>query len=179
MSESNPWTTLGSRMVYENPWIRVREDRVLRPGGEPGIYGVVESAVATAVVALTEADEVIFVGQYRYTMGCYSWEVVEGAARNDETPLEGAQRELREETGLVAEHWEPLGGEIHLSNCFTSERGRCFLARGLTEVGASPDPTEILTVRRIPFDEALTMASDGRIADAMTLIALERAARSR
>lgn len=175
----NPWTTLASKVVYENPWIRVREDAVLRPDGKPGIYGVVETRLATGVVALTPNDEVYLVGQYRYPMGSYSWEIIEGGSDADESALDAAQRELREEAGLVAAHWEPLGPEIHLTNCHSNERGYLFLATGLSEVGATPDGTEELALRKVPLAEALAMVDSGEIADAMSIMALLRLDRAR
>ena len=177
--EGNPWRTVGTRVVYENPWMRVREDRVVRPDGRPGIYGVMTPVhVATGVVALTEAGEVVLVGQYRYPTEVYSWELVEGGAKPDEAPLEAAQRELQEEAGLAAEEWGVLGGELHLSNSITAERGLLYWARGLREVPASPEGTEVLQVRRVPGAEALRWVDEGVIVDAMSVIGLLRAARA-
>lgn len=174
MSEHNPWKTLSSRIVYENPWITVREDQVIRPDGQPGIYGCVQTRLATGVVALTPSHEVYLVGQYRYTLGEYSWEIVEGGSDPGEDALTAAKRELREEAGLEAAHWEPLGGEVHLTNCHSDERGYLFLATDLTEVGAAPEGTEELVVKRLPFREALRMVDTGEIKDAMTIMALYR-----
>ena len=176
MHES-PWTTLASRLVYENPWMRVREDQVLRPDGQPGIYGVIEARIATGVVALDEELRLPLVGQFRYTTNTYSWELPEGGAEEGETALAAAQRELREETGLVAEDWTPLGGPLHLSNCFSSEVGHLFLARGLRQVGAAPDGTERLEVVHVPFAEALRRVDAGEITDAVSVIGILRAAR--
>ncbi|MCF6287421.1 MAG: NUDIX hydrolase, partial [Candidatus Hydrogenedentes bacterium] len=144
--ERNPWKTLSSEVKYQNPWISVREDQVIRPDGQPGIYGVVDCRVATGVLAFSEDDELYLVGQYRYALGCYSWEIIEGGAETGEDPLEACKRELQEEAGLVAERWEPLGHEIHLSNCHSSERGFLFVAHGLSHVGATPEGTEELQV---------------------------------
>lgn len=173
----NPWVTKGSRLVYRNPWITVREDQVVRPDGKDGIYGVVEAKVATAVVALTTAREVVLVGQWRYATGNYSWELVEGGAERGEDPLAAARRELREEAGLEAAVWTPLGGEVHLTNSHSDERLLVWLATGLREVGAAPEGTELLQHRRVPFAEALRMVDRGEITDAPTIIGLLRADR--
>jgi 8-oxo-dGTP pyrophosphatase MutT (NUDIX family) len=177
MTSSNPWKRLGSRLVYENPWIRVREDRVITPSGTEGIYGVVDARIAVGIVALTEDNLVYLVGQYRYPNDVYSWEIPEGGAEGDELPLQAAQRELREETGLKATSWEELGGEIHLSNCFTSERAFIFVARGLTQGAAAPDETEKLAVKTVSVRDALAMADDGRLYDGLSIIAIHRIAR--
>jgi 8-oxo-dGTP pyrophosphatase MutT (NUDIX family) len=179
MKERNPWTRLSSRVIYENPWITVREDQVLRPDGQPGIYGVVEPRIATGVIALTLENELYLVGQYRYPHDEYSWEIPEGGADPGEEPLAAIQRELREEAGLVAEHWEQLGGEIHLTNCYSNERGYLYVATGLTEVESEPDGTEELKVKKVPLDEVLAMIDRGEIKDAMTILALLRYDRMR
>ena len=179
MSEQNPWRTLASREVYSNAWIRVREDQVLGPDGQPGIYGVVETAVATGVVAVSDADEVVLVGQFRYPLELYSWEIVEGGAEEGETPLQAARRELQEEAGLLASSWRQLGGPVHLSNCFSNEVGVLFMAQGLTEVEASPDSTEALTLKRVSFSEAVRQVDAGEITDAMSIMGILRAARAR
>jgi 8-oxo-dGTP pyrophosphatase MutT (NUDIX family) len=169
-------------VVYENPWIRVREDAVVRPDGTPGIYGVVSPVnLATGVLAWSSPDEVVLVGQYRYTLERYSWELPEGGCPAGEAPLAAIQRELAEETGLAAREWRPLGGPLHLSNCFTDEVGHLFEARDLHPCAAGhvADATEVLQVRHVAFAEALAMAEDGRITDAMTVVALLRAARLR
>ena len=173
----NPWKTLGSRVVYKNPWITVREDSVICPDGSEGIYGVVVPKIATGVVALTPQREVYLVGQFRYPLQTYSWEIIEGGADGDETPLAAAQRELAEEAGLRAERWEPIGSEIHLSNCFTAERAFAFLAQELSATTATPDATEILTLKRIPLKDAMAMIERGEITDALTIIALLQVAK--
>jgi 8-oxo-dGTP pyrophosphatase MutT (NUDIX family) len=179
MSTHNPWKTVSSRIVYQNPWITVREDQVIRPDGNPGIYGVVETRIATGVLAMTEAEELYLVGQYRYTMGEYSWEIIEGGSDPGEDALEAAKRELREEAGLVADHWEPLGGEIHLTNCHSSERGYLYVARGLQHVDQEPEATEVLQVKKVPFAEALAMVDRGEIKDSISILAILRYARDR
>jgi ADP-ribose pyrophosphatase len=177
MTAHNPWKRLSTRIVYENPWIRVREDQVISPTGKPGIYGVVEPRIATGVVALSEDQHIALVGQYRYPVDQYSWEIPEGGSEIGEDPLAAAQRELREETGISATQWERLGGEVHLSNCFSSERGVLFLARGLSFGESQPDHTEVLKVRSVSVREALTMVDDGEIKDSLSIIAILRLAR--
>ncbi|MDD2941371.1 MAG: NUDIX hydrolase [bacterium] len=168
----NPWKTLSSREVYRNPWIRLREDQVIRPDGQPGIYGVIEAKKASGVLVVDNDGLIVLVGQYRYTMECYSWELIAGGTEPDETPLVAAQRELREEAGLIAHDWRPLGHELHLSNCFSSERAYLFLARDLTATESSPEGTEVLQIRRVSFAEAQAMVLSGAIQDAMTVIGL-------
>lgn len=177
MSQVNPWKTLSTRIVYQNPWFRVREDKVIRPDGKPGIYGIIETRIATGVVALTNTDEIYLVGQYRYTVGEYSWELIEGGTEEGETPLVAAKRELREEAGLEAKEWQELGGEIHISNCITAEVGRIFLARHLTDVESAPDATEVLTVKKVSLTHALEMVDNGEIKDSISIIGILRAAR--
>lgn len=177
MSVRNPWQRRGSKLIYSNPWITVREDDVITPGGSPGIYGVIETRIAVGVVALTEDNHIYLVGQYRYPVEEYSWEIPEGGSEIDEDPMETAKRELREETGLDAERWEQLGGEVHLSNCFSAERGMLYVARGLREGVAQPDHTEELQVKKVSFAECLSMVDRGEIKDSLTIIAVLRMAR--
>ena len=177
MSIGSPWKRTSTRLVYENPWIRVREDQVVSPTGSPGIYGVVECRIATGIVALTDDLHVCLVGQYRYPTETYSWEIPEGGALDGEEALVAAQRELREEAGLIAKDWQPLGGEIHLSNCFTSERGYLFVARELSQCAPQPDETEALQIRSIPFLDCVKLVERGEIVDSLTIIAILRTAR--
>ncbi len=174
VSQSNPWKTKSSRIVYENPWIRVREDQVDRPDGSPGIYGVVDTRIATGVVALTPDFEIYLVGQYRYPTNEYSWELPEGGAEPGEDPLEAIKRELREEAGLTAVRWQQLGAEFHLSNCFSSERAFVYLAQDLSEVASQPDVTEVLTVRKLSLGECIAMVESGEIKDAITIVGISR-----
>lgn len=170
--ERNPWKTCSSEIKYKNPWITVREDQVICPDGTPGIYGVVDCRVATGVLALTEKDELYLVGQYRYPMDCYSWEIIEGGAEIGEDPLKACKRELQEEAGLVAADWAPLGHEIHLSNCHSSERGFLYVARDLQHVDANPDGTEQLQIKKVPWKEAVSMVERGEIKDAFSIMGI-------
>jgi 8-oxo-dGTP pyrophosphatase MutT (NUDIX family) len=167
----NPWRTLSSREVYDNAWIRLREDAVVRPDGERGIYGVVHFKNIAIGILAVEDDFIYLVGQYRYPLGQYSWEIPEGGCAEGEDLLTAAQRELAEETGLRAEAWEKMG-EAHLSNSVTDERAVWFMATGLTQGEHSPEGTERLVVRRVSFAQALRMASTGEITDALSLLAI-------
>jgi 8-oxo-dGTP pyrophosphatase MutT (NUDIX family) len=168
------WQRRSRRVAYENQWITVWHDDVVRPDGEPGIYGVVHfHGLAVGVVAIDDQDRVALVGQHRYSLDSYSWEIPEGGVPFPEDPLAGAKRELQEETGLVASSWQEIG-RLHLSNSVTDEAAIAFLATGLTAGPASPDGTEQLVLRWVPFEEALAMAVDGRITDALSVMPLLR-----
>lgn len=167
----NPWRTLSSREVYDNPWIKLREDAVVRPDGEEGIYGVVHFKNVAIGILAVEDDFIYLVGQYRYTLERYSWEIPEGGCPEDEDLLSAAQRELAEETGLRASTWEMMG-EAYLSNSVTDERAVWFRATGLTEGERQPEGTEQLMVRRVPYEQVLSMALAGEITDALSLLAI-------
>lgn len=170
----NPWTTLRSTPQYENPWIRVTEHDVLNPSGKPGIYGVVHfKTTAIGVVPVHDDGSTVLVGQYRYPLRAYSWEIPEGGGDPAVSPQHSAERELLEETGLMAAHWLEMAA-VDLSNSVTDERAVCFVAWSLTEGIAAPEETEELQLRRLPLVDALQMAKRGEIRDAVSVLSLLR-----
>jgi 8-oxo-dGTP pyrophosphatase MutT (NUDIX family) len=174
-----PWLRRSRRIAYENAWLTIYHDDVVRPDGADGVYGVVHLAnVAVGVVATDARDRVALVGQWRYTLDIQSWEIPEGGVPRDESPLDGARRELREETGLSAAEWRDIG-VVHVSNSVTDEVAYLFHATQLSEGATELEGTEDVTLRWEPFDEALAMTLDGRITDALSIIALQRVALER
>lgn len=166
------WKKLTSSVVFENDWITVHEERVINPGGGENDYGRVHfKNKAIAIVPLDDTGNTWLVGQDRYTLGAYSWELPMGGAPYDEDPLAAAKRELKEETGLTATHWTEVM-RLHLSNSITDEEGFVFVARGLQEGETEFDETEDLQIRKLPIKDAVTMVRQGEITDAMTVAAL-------
>ncbi|HTO85006.1 MAG TPA: NUDIX hydrolase [Methylomirabilota bacterium] len=181
MSESpprqhGPYTVLSSEPRYRNRWIALREDRVIRPGGSEGLFGVVEMTSGSSVLAIDADDTVFLVREYKYAIGRDSLEVVSGAMDEGETPLAAAQRELREETGLVAAEWQDMGAVDPFTTAIRC-RNHLFLARGLTHTTASPEDGEELSVVPLPFDQALQMVLSGAISHAGSCVLILRAAR--
>ena len=174
--QANPWRRLATRLVYENPWIRLREDQVLRPDGQPGIYGVVEIRPSVGIVALNEQDEIVLVGQSRYSVNRYSWEIPRGGSRKGETDmLAVAKRELAEEAGVIAQNWISLGS-VDVCNGVADDVQSLFLATGLTFTGTEHDPEEDITVAWHPFAEAIRMVMDGRITEVCSVAAILKVA---
>lgn len=172
-ASTNPWKTLSASEVYDNPWIRLTEYQVLNPSGKPGIYGKVHfKNLAIGIVALDDEGCMGLVGQYRYTIDCYSWEIPEGGGKLDTDPLHSAQRELLEETGLKAGHWEVLL-RMHLSNSVTDEYCIVFLATDLQQFAAEPEETEQLRYLKLPLSEVWLRVKSGEITDAITVAAVQ------
>jgi len=172
--ESNPFKTLSSKNVYDNPWISVTEHDIINPKGGKGIYGVVHfKNKAIGIIPLDENNNTYLVGQFRYPLNEYSWEIPEGGGALDIDTLESAKRELLEETGLKAENWE-LIQEMYLSNSVSDEKAYVFLATGLSQHEAEPEDTEELKIKKLPFEEAYQMVLRGEITDSLTVAALLR-----
>lgn len=173
MSEANnPWTILSEEEKYNNAWIQVTHFDVLTPAGTKGIYGKVYfKNHAIGIVPLDEEMNTYLVGQYRFPLNQYSWEIPEGGCSLEEDKLSAAQRELLEETGLKAKHWE-LILDLHLSNSVTDEAASIYIATGLSQHQPIPEETEELVIRKLPFEEALNMVKRGEITDSMSVSAI-------
>ena len=169
--EKSPWHVLSQKTVYDNNWIEVIEYDVINPSGGKGIYGKVHfKGIAIGVIALDDEWNTYLVGQYRFPLDEYSWEIPEGAGHYTVDPLDSAKRELQEETGLIAGKWSHIL-TMHLSNSVTDEFSMVFLAQDLEQQEASPDETEKLVIQKIPFDELYARVSEGKITDSMTVAA--------
>ncbi|SDM26989.1 NUDIX domain-containing protein [Siphonobacter aquaeclarae] len=175
----SPWTTVSSEVIYDNPWIRLRHEEVIAPTGKPGIYGVAHfKNKAIGIIPIDNEGYTWLVGQYRYPLNEYSWEIPMGGGPIEADILESAQRELREETGLIARRWENIG-RIHTSNSVTDEEGFIFVAEDLQQEETEFDDTEILQIRRLPLKEAVDMVMDNRITDSLSVYGLLKVARLR
>jgi 8-oxo-dGTP pyrophosphatase MutT (NUDIX family) len=167
----NPWQRLRSHIAHANPYYRVRHDRVVRPDGQEGDWYVVEAADNAAAVAVDAAGAIVLVGEWAYPVAAYSWSIPSGGLEPGEAPLATAQRELREETGIEANRWEPLGS-FYLSQGLTTQTSHLFLATGLRDGVATPEGTEALEIARVPLPEAWRRAHGGDLRDSVTLVGL-------
>lgn len=170
--EENPWTKLSEKEYYDNAWINVSEHQVINPSGRPSIYGKVHfKNKAIAIVPIDDLGNTWLVGQYRYTLNEYSWEIPMGGGPEDEDILESAKRELKEETGLFANEWQNIM-RIHTSNSVTDEEGFIFLAKGLEQGETEFEETEKLEIKKLPLSEAIQMVIDGKITDSLSIAGL-------
>lgn len=165
-----PWQVSEERLVFDNPWISVIDHAVTHPDGSPGRYGVVRfKNRAIGVLPIDDHGNVWLVGQHRFPLDAYSWELPEGGGKLADEPLAAAKRELVEETGLTAAHWLPLAS-FDISNSVTDETAVCFIAWGLAAGKSAPEPSEALEVRRAPFAEVFERVLKGEIRDSLTVI---------
>jgi len=170
--EDNPWQITSQKEIYDNPWINLTEYQVINPSGNPGIYGKIHfKNIAIGILPLDDEMNTYLVGQYRFALGQYSWEMPEGGGPLGIDPIESAKRELLEETGLKAEDWSELV-RIHLSNSVSDELSIIYLARNLAQFEAEPEDTEQLIVKKLPFETVYQMVCDGEITDSMTVAAV-------
>ncbi len=173
----NPWTKLNETRIYENPWIIVDEHQVINPGGNHGIYGKVSfKNKAIGIIPLDEQLNTWLVGQYRYTLDEYTWEIPMGGGPLDSDILASARRELKEETGITAGEWKMIQ-RIHTSNSVTDEEGFIFMARDLTYGSTAFEETEKLEIKKTPLKEAIEMVMDNKITDAISIAGLLKTGR--
>ncbi|HYD04593.1 MAG TPA: NUDIX hydrolase [Terriglobales bacterium] len=173
IERKGPWQVVAGRTVYDNPWLEVTHYEVVTPAGSTGIYGKIHyKHLAVGIVPIDAERHTYLVGQYRFPLEAYSWEIPEGGGTPGIDPVESAARELKEETGLVAAQWQKVA-EADLSNSTSDERAIAFVAWQLTAGTAMPEPTEDITVRRVPLEEAFQMVAAGEIRDSLSVIALQ------
>lgn len=167
--EDNPWKIVSEKEIYTNPWIALTEYQVINPSGKPGIYGKVHfNNLAIGIVPLDNDMNTYLVGQYRFPLNEYSWEIPEGGGQLGIEPLDSAKRELLEETGLKADSWTEIL-RLHLSNSVTDELSILYIARNLTQFEAEPEDTEQLIVKKVPFSDVYDMVCRGEIKDSVTV----------
>jgi ADP-ribose pyrophosphatase len=170
--DENPWQITSEKIIYDNPWINLTEYQVINPSGNPGIYGKLHyKNIAIGVLPLDDDLNTYLVGQFRFALGQYSWEIPEGGGIIGIDPIESAKRELLEETGLKAQKWAEIQ-RLHLSNSVSDELSILYLARDLQQFAAEPEDTEKLIVHKLPFEEVYQMVCNGGITDAMTVAAV-------
>ena len=170
--QENPWNTLKSKVKYENNWIKVTHNDVITPGDKKGIYGTVHfKNWAIGMIPLDNNLNTWIVGQYRYPLNQFTWEIPEGGGPLGVSALETAKRELSEECGLKAKKWTKIQ-TFHLSNSVSDEYGEIFLGQDLEEFENHPDPDEELIVKKLPFEEVFQMVLRGEITDSITIMGI-------
>lgn len=169
MHKKSPWKIKSTELIYDNAWISLHHHEVKTPADQDGIYGTVHfKNHAIGIIPLTETNDTYLVGQYRFPLKEYSWEIPMGGGLSTDTHLDSAKRELKEETGIEANDWSELL-KIHTSNSVCDESGTIFIAKDLTYGDAEPESTEDLAIKRLPFDEAYKMVMNGEITDSLSV----------
>lgn len=171
-NQMNPWKKLGSQMIYENPWIHLTEYKVITPAGTEGIYGKVHfKNIAIGIIAIDKEDNTYLVGQYRFPLDLYSWEIPEGGCPEGTDWLAAAKRELKEETGFEANTWTEIL-KMHVSNSVSDEFAVVYVAEDLTAGEATPEETEDLKMIKMPFQQAVDWVMEGKITDSISVAAI-------
>jgi len=171
-NEINPWKKLSEELKYENPWINLTEYKVITPAGTEGIYGKVHfKNIAIGVIAIDAEDNTYLVGQYRFPLDLYSWEIPEGGCPEGTDWLESAKRELKEETGFEADSWTEIL-KMHVSNSVSDEFAVVYVAQQLTAGKSEPEDTEQLSIKKMPFKQAVQWVMDGKITDSISVAAI-------
>ena len=172
--ESNPWKIISDDEIYNNNWIKLNHYNVINPNGGEGVYGKVHfKNIAIGIIPIDEKNNTWLVGQYRFPLNKYSWEIPEGGCPLNENPLDAAKRELLEETGFVAEDWKQIL-TLHLSNSVTDEFSIIYIAKNLKQFKAQPEETELLQIKKIKIEETFKMVENNEITDAVSVAALQR-----
>lgn len=165
----NPWKKISEEEQYDNPWINVREEKVITPSGTNGIYGIVHfKNKAIGIIPLDEHNNTWLVGQFRYPLNEYSWEIPMGGGPLHIDILESAKKELKEETGIEASKWKNIC-RIHTSNSATDEEGFIFVAQNLTFGDTNFEETEDIQIKKLPFQKAVEMVMNNEITDAISI----------
>ena len=175
----NKWNTIYRQNMYENPWIRVSEDMVVNPSDKPGIYGTIHfKNLAIGIIPIDQEGNTYLVGQYRYPLDIYSWEIPMGGGSLANSPLESAKRELQEETGFTANKWTEIA-KVHTSNSVTDEEGIVYIAEELQAGETNFDETEDLQIKKVSLAEAVEMVMNNEITDSISMVGLLKVARLR
>jgi ADP-ribose pyrophosphatase len=170
--QDNPFQTKSSQQVYDSPWISVHHDEIIKPNGQSGIYGHVHfKNNAVGIIPIDEEGNTWLVGQYRYPLKQYSWEIIEGGSPIGIDPLESAKRELLEEAGIIAREFNEIQ-RLHLSNSATDELAIIYIAKGITQTAPQPEDTEVLQIKKVKLETALQMVLNGEITDAMSVVGI-------
>ena len=165
----NPWKTLEKEVKYDNPWIKITESKTINADGGKGIYGVVHfKNIAIGIIPLDENYNTWIVGQYRYPLNQYSWEICEGGGLHNDDILDSAKRELKEELGMEANTWTKLL-DMHLSNSVSDEKGIIFIAKDLSYYNPEPEEGEVLQTKKLPFNKVYEMVMNGEITDSLSV----------
>lgn len=173
--QNNPWTIQNKRHVYSNAWIEVNEHQVTNPKGKPGIYGTVSfKNLALGIIPVDDSGFTWLVGQWRFPLNAYSWEIPEGGGPLNIDPLKSAKRELKEETGLTAQTWTELS-RLHTSNSVCDELGILYLACNLEIGQAEPEDSELLQIKKLHLNDAVEMVMNGEITDSLSQIGILKA----
>ncbi len=171
-SEINPWKKIGDKLVYDNPWISLTEYDVITPAGTESIYGKVHfKNIAVGVIAIDSNEDTYLVGQYRFPLDLYSWEIPEGGCPEGTDWLSAAKRELKEETGLEANSWTEIL-QMHVSNSVSDEFAVVYVAKDLVAGESSPEETEDLQIIKMPFEQAVNWVMEGKITDSISVAAI-------
>jgi len=169
IEENNPWKTIKSQVTYDNDWIKVTENQTINSAGGDGVYGVVHfKNIAIGIIPLDEDYNTWLIGQYRYPLKAYSWEICEGGGLHKNDTLDSAKRELHEELGIKAEKWTNIM-DVHLSNSVSDEKGVIYIAKGLSFHPPEPEEGEVLQIKKMPFSTVFQMVMDGELTDSLTI----------